>query len=89
MPACRVTTISQWVAATEMNDSSGSLRLRHVASTRVEPDERASRANSSTARLTATTTKRGRGTHRSGMSVFEKYGFPKGNSVSTHLVSAS
>ena len=51
-PACRVTHISQWLAATERNESSGSLRDHHIASTKGERDERPSIANSSPARFT-------------------------------------
>jgi len=49
-PLCRVTTISQWVAATEMKDASGSLRVRQLASTRRESDAWVSSVNSSAAR---------------------------------------
>ena len=55
-PRCRVTTISQWTAATEMNDFSGSLRVHHVSSTKGELDDRRSNANSSTAARHATST---------------------------------
>ena len=53
-----MTTISQWLAATEMNDSSGSLRVRHVSSTNDENDRRLSNVNSSTARFTTASTGR-------------------------------
>ncbi len=56
VPRCRVTTISQWTAATEMNDLSGSLRVHHVSSTKGELDDRRSNANSSTARFMTTST---------------------------------
>jgi hypothetical protein len=48
---CRVTTISQWLAATEMKESSGSLRACHVSSTNGERDGRPSIVNSSAARF--------------------------------------
>ena len=62
-PHCRVTTISQWLAATEMKDSSASLRVCHVSSTNGERDGRRSRLNSSTARFMSVSTGRGGGTH--------------------------
>ena len=48
---CRVTTISQWLAAAEMNDSSGSLCVRHACSIRGERADRRSNVNTSTARF--------------------------------------
>jgi hypothetical protein len=51
-----VTTISQWPAATEMNDASGSLRVHHVSSTKGEHADRRSMVNSSTARFMTTWT---------------------------------
>ena len=55
-PRCRVTTIAQWITATEMNDFSGSLRVHHVSSTKGELDDHRSNANSSTARFMTTST---------------------------------
>jgi hypothetical protein len=48
---CRVTTISQWVAATEMNDASGSLRVCHTSPTKGDGNEHRSNVNSSAARF--------------------------------------
>jgi hypothetical protein len=53
---CRVTTISQWLTATEMKDFSGSLRVCQVVVTRGDVDDRFSKANSSTARFMTTST---------------------------------
>ena len=63
-PAAGVTTISQWLAATEMKDSSGSLRVCHVSSTKGERDGRRSIVNSSTARFMTVSMGRGSETHR-------------------------
>ena len=46
VPACLVTTISQWVSATEMNVCSGSLRVRQSFSTSGAPDAFSSKRNS-------------------------------------------
>jgi hypothetical protein len=46
-----VTTISQWLAAAEMNDSSGSLWVRHARSTIGERTTGRSNVNTSTARF--------------------------------------
>lgn len=53
MPRCHVTTISQWLTATEMNDSSGSLRVCHVCSIIEKRDDRRSNVNNSTALFTS------------------------------------
>jgi hypothetical protein len=44
----------QWLAATEMKDSSGSLRVHRVSSTKGERDDRPSITNSSAARFITT-----------------------------------
>ena len=54
--ACRVTTISHGLTATEMKDSWGSLRVVHTVPTRGELDDRSSKANSSSARFMTTST---------------------------------
>jgi hypothetical protein len=51
-----VTTISQWLTATEMKDSSGSLRVCQVSSIKGERDDRRSNVNSSPARFMTTMT---------------------------------
>jgi hypothetical protein len=50
----RVTTISHWVAATEMNLSTGSLRVRQIRSTSGESPGRVSNAKTLVARCTLT-----------------------------------
>ena len=63
--SCRVTTISQLLTATEMNESSGTLCVRHVVVMSREVEGRFSKENNSTARfMTGSTDHRSR-THRS------------------------
>jgi hypothetical protein len=50
-PSCLVTTISQRVTATEVNDSTGSLRVRQILSTKGESERRSSKAKSFAARM--------------------------------------
>jgi hypothetical protein len=57
-PCCRVTHISQWLAATEMKVSSGALRDHHSSSTKGELESRRSIANSSVARFITSWTSR-------------------------------
>jgi len=63
-PRWRVTTISQWLTATEMKDCSGSLRVCHVCSISGERDDRSSNVNNSAARFMTTPTDGGARTHR-------------------------
>jgi hypothetical protein len=56
VPRWRVTTISQWLTATEMKDSSGSLFVCQVCSIIGEPDDRTSNVNNSVARFMTTST---------------------------------
>jgi hypothetical protein len=63
-PRWRVTTISQWLTATEMKGGSDSLRVCHVCSIRGEHDDRSSNVNNSVARFMATPTDGGARTHR-------------------------
>ena len=63
-PRWRVTTISQWLTATEMKDGSDSLRVCHVCSIRGERDDRSSNVNNSAARFMTTPTDGGTRTHR-------------------------
>ena len=63
-PRWRVTTISQWLTATEMKDCSGSLRVCQVCSISGERDDRSSNVNNSAARFMTTPTDGGARTHR-------------------------
>ena len=66
VPRCRVTTISQWLTATEMKDSAGSLHVCHVCSIMGERDDCSSNVNNSTARFITISTDHDARTHRSG-----------------------
>lgn len=64
-PSWRVTTISQWLTATEMNDRSGALCVCQTCWTRGEPAASVSNSNSSAARfMTAPARLRGGGRRR-------------------------
>jgi len=63
-PRWRVTTISQWLTATEMKDCSDSLRVCHVCSISGKCDDRSSNVNNSAARFMTHTTVSYDGTHR-------------------------
>jgi hypothetical protein len=63
-----VTTISQWLTATEMKSGTGSLRVCHVCSIMSEGDDRSSNANNSAARFMNISTGGNGGTQRPAVS---------------------
>ena len=63
-PRWRVTTISQWLTATEMKGGSDSLRVCHVCSISGEHDDRSWNVNNSAARFMTISTGGGARTHR-------------------------
>jgi hypothetical protein len=86
---CCVTTISQWLAAAEMKDSSGSLLVCQAWWIIGERADRSSNVNTSTARFTTAMTGNGSGSHRRWAERSIDHKVTKGVRIPKHMTASS